>query len=415
MKSLHSQPFRYFSLTAVAVGGFSLLTSGITAPAWGAVSCSTTTPMIDQTVTCTGSGSADITVPLGAMVVSVVVKGAGGGAGYGVGGAGGNGASVQAEFSLAGTSTTRVVVGDAGLGGATTNAGLGGGFSAIYLGASSDAANAFIVAGGGGGGQGDGTGKNGGNASAASTAAGGDGAASSGTAGKGADGSGNGGAAGEHCGIGGGAGQTWTAGGAGGAGYSITTGGAGGAGYGGGGGGSQYGSGGAGGSFVDSGTLNGVALFSPTGGTGGTRSGTSGGSGSPGSIVLTFKSSLGAGNSSGGSGLTAAVEVPSRQIVWQGSGTGVPSALVNMNTWMKTPTTAEPKNQGDRLLGWSTDKDFPVEIAARQVNNGWGVFEIFNSDGSLRSLFIPAGNYTFVGNDNTLHAIWSHAELLQRC
>jgi hypothetical protein len=88
---------------------------------------------------------------------------------------------------------------------------------------------------------------------------------------------------------------------------------------------------------------------------------------------------------------------------------------MELNTWVKTPTTAESGRQSDRLLGWSTDKDFPVEIATRQVNKGWGAYEIFNSNGSISAVFIPVGSYTFIGNDNTLYAIWANGPLLQKC
>jgi hypothetical protein len=88
---------------------------------------------------------------------------------------------------------------------------------------------------------------------------------------------------------------------------------------------------------------------------------------------------------------------------------------MQLHTWVKTPMTAESGREKDRLLGWATDKYFPVEIATRQVNNGWGAYEIFNANGSISSVFIPVGSYTFIENDNTMHAIWANGPLLQRC
>jgi len=35
--------------------------------------------------------------------------------------------------------------------------------------------------------------------------------------------------------------------------------------------------------------------------------------------------------------------------------------------------------------------DFPQAIAQRQTENGWGAYEIFNANGALISVFIPAG------------------------
>ena len=403
-----THPSSRFTIGAIA---FALLSVGMTAPVSGVIACSTTTPALDEVVTCAGGSTTDITVPVGANVVSVVVSGAGGGAGYGNGGAGGTGAKVQAEFLISSVSTTRVVAGAAGAGGGASNAGLGGGYSAIYRGASSAIGDVFVVAGAGGGGQGvaSGTGGIGGNGAALGTAAGGDGAISggSGSPGGGADGSGAGGTAGTGCEQ---AGYAWTLGGAGGDGHSLFTGGSGGAGYGGGGGGSEYGAGGAGASFADSAYLNGAAIYSAAGGAGGTVISSSGNPGNAGSVVLTFRSSVGSGFSA-----ASPSEPGTRQIVWQGAGADYSSTDATMNTWVKVPTTAVSGREGDRLLGWSTMADFPVNIASRQVTNGWGAYEIFNEDGSIRGVFVPVGSYVLVNADDTLHAIWSSGQLMPKC
>jgi hypothetical protein len=60
------------------------------------------------------------------------------------------------------------------------------------------------------------------------------------------------------------------------------------------------------------------------------------------------------------------------------------------------------------LLGWATRSDFPVTLAQRQVDNGWGAYETFDDDGNLTGVFIPAGGATLLSNDNVLHAIWSN-------
>ena len=59
------------------------------------------------------------------------------------------------------------------------------------------------------------------------------------------------------------------------------------------------------------------------------------------------------------------------------------------------------------LLGWATQPDFPVTIAHRQVDNGWGAYETFDPSGQLTGVFIPAGGATVLSNDNVLHSIWS--------
>jgi len=82
-----------------------------------------------------------------------------------------------------------------------------------------------------------------------------------------------------------------------------------------------------------------------------------------------------------------------------------------MGTWIRvpasddcTPPTSAPEAS---LLGWATDPDFPVDIAQRQVDNGWGAYETFNDDGQLTGVFIPAGGSTLVTNDTNLHPIGS--------
>jgi hypothetical protein len=64
--------------------------------------------------------------------------------------------------------------------------------------------------------------------------------------------------------------------------------------------------------------------------------------------------------------------------------------------------TGASRNQ---LLGWATTVDFPVEIARRQVVNGWGAYETFNPDGSLSSVFIPAGGYALLTNSIRMYPI----------
>jgi len=80
-------------------------------------------------------------------------------------------------------------------------------------------------------------------------------------------------------------------------------------------------------------------------------------------------------------------------------------------SWIDLPVaddcTAPATKPEATLLGWATDANFPVEIAQRQINNGWGAYEMFNDEGRLTAVFIPAGGATFLSGDGNLFAIWS--------
>ncbi len=68
--------------------------------------------------------------------------------------------------------------------------------------------------------------------------------------------------------------------------------------------------------------------------------------------------------------------------------------------------TASASKPSATVLGWATTPNFPVEIAQRQVSNGWGAYETFNDNGHLTGVFIPAGGATFLSGDGNLFAIW---------
>ncbi|HEV8023977.1 MAG TPA: hypothetical protein VGP37_03715, partial [Candidatus Nanopelagicales bacterium] len=85
-------------------------------------------------------------------------------------------------------------------------------------------------------------------------------------------------------------------------------------------------------------------------------------------------------------------------------------------TWIQLPAANEcsddASNTGrsgevDGLLGWATTPDFPTDIAQRQVDNGWGAYEMFDESGSLSAVFIPAGGWTQASSDTSLFPIWS--------
>lgn len=89
----------------------------------------------------------------------------------------------------------------------------------------------------------------------------------------------------------------------------------------------------------------------------------------------------------------------------------------DQGVWMRTPSVSDcawmssvdgaGSSELSQLLGWATTPDFPVELAKRQVNNGWGAYELTDDDGAVTGVFIPAGAKTHVSADATLYAILS--------
>ena len=87
------------------------------------------------------------------------------------------------------------------------------------------------------------------------------------------------------------------------------------------------------------------------------------------------------------------------------------SPSATLGSWYQLPASADVvgvgENAGKNFLGVATSEDFPVAIAQRQVDNGWGVYEIYDADGRLASVFIPAGKSLHLTAVPRLHAIWS--------
>lgn len=86
------------------------------------------------------------------------------------------------------------------------------------------------------------------------------------------------------------------------------------------------------------------------------------------------------------------------------------SVSVVVGTWVSLPNLNECTSDVGRaersFLGWATSLDFPVEIAQRQVGNGWGAYEVFDSTGTLSSVFIPRGGATLFSAPAEIYAIW---------
>ena len=113
---------------------------------------------------------------------------------------------------------------------------------------------------------------------------------------------------------------------------------------------------------------------------------------------------------SGGSGAApATVDITLDQITSEVLRAWASTATVG--SWKELPESSEiigvDENAGKTFLGAATTPDFPVDIAQRQVDNGWGPYETFNEDGELASVFIPAGGWMAISNSTRLFAIWS--------
>ena len=89
------------------------------------------------------------------------------------------------------------------------------------------------------------------------------------------------------------------------------------------------------------------------------------------------------------------------------------SGETTIGSWFSLPASSEVsgtgENAGKEFLGVATSEDFPVEIAQRQIDNRWGVYEIYGDDGSLKSVFIPAGYSMHITAAPRVFAIWSNA------
>jgi len=367
------------------------------------------------------------TVPDRVTEIEVEVAGGGGGSGGGgvsPGEQGGDGALVQATIEVSGGKVFDVGVGGGGLGGVQ----FGGGGGASRL-ASEEI---VIIAGGGGGG-----GKSARVGGDAGGTRGGDGGSSgSNYRGRGGN-NGSGGAGGLINGIagesydtqaplasaGGGGGGGALVGGAGGPGSGDSgLGGGGGAGYGGGGSGSLGGGGGAGGSIA-LGPLGVVSdvTYSSGGGAGSPR-GFARQRGGDGRITITWvipeplpEPDPEPENPSPNG--EAVVPEPAPRSVSLAVPVGMacrPHQAEASGPWMRLPTAGECQRNGRALnetggdlYGWATTPDFPVAIAKRQVNNGWGAYELTDSTGRITAVFIPAGGSAEITADTKLFPIFA--------
>jgi hypothetical protein len=89
----------------------------------------------------------------------------------------------------------------------------------------------------------------------------------------------------------------------------------------------------------------------------------------------------------------------------------MPGVLVSgaVGSWVSLPTPTNPPamNPNSTFLGWATYEEFPVAIAQRQIDNGWGAYEVFRDDGSIRGVFIPVEGSACIAAPESLYPIWS--------
>jgi len=133
----------------------------------------------------------------------------------------------------------------------------------------------------------------------------------------------------------------------------------------------------------------------------------------PGSVTSQTNVTIG----SGGGGGTSSESTPQPQTLTlsintvEGSSCRQSSVSGIAGTWIDLPAaddcTPPASKAGATLLGWATNPNFPVDIAQRQIDNGWGAYQMLNGEERITAVFIPAGGPTLLSGDGNLFAIWS--------
>lgn len=80
----------------------------------------------------------------------------------------------------------------------------------------------------------------------------------------------------------------------------------------------------------------------------------------------------------------------------------------SLGGWVELPAADQCSvevNLSEQVLGWASQPDFPVDIARRQVDNGWGAYELTNEEGEITAVFIPAGGATLLSGSTQLYPI----------
>jgi len=117
--------------------------------------------------------------------------------------------------------------------------------------------------------------------------------------------------------------------------------------------------------------------------------------------ILRFTS----GDSSGGASTASLALTRTLQLNnVDGNCPGAPSVSGQDQTWAQLPSAEQCQATGQELLGWSTSAAFPRDVALEQFQKDWGAID-GEFDGQ-RMIFVPAGGFTFLSNDNRLYPIW---------
>lgn len=123
-------------------------------------------------------------------------------------------------------------------------------------------------------------------------------------------------------------------------------------------------------------------------------------------------SSGGGSSGSGSSSSTSTAPPPTYSITFTSNATCSASSMsASSGSWVQLPKASQctppAAHAGATLLGWSTISNFPVTIAQRQVDRGWGAYQVFDANGALSGVFIPAGGYALLSSSTPLLPVWS--------
>ena len=365
------------------------------------------------------------TVPDGVTSIEVEVAGAGGGGGSrNANLGGGDGALVTATIAVDSGVTLDVGVGGGGEANSAfgTSSSSGGGGASIVTSSSTDLTDLLIIAGGGGGATGwsNSSGGDAGNKGSPASSGGEPGANGKGGVLSGATSGSDYNSAQRVGGNGGQTGRAAVVGGAGGEARHGSLGGGGGAGYGGGSSGKEAipnlrGGGGGGGSTAQGAAIDtGSIVISTAGGAGGS---TDFGQGGDGWVIIRWLVPPPLPDPDVPSGAASVQREPVVLTLTMPAGLACSAPTSDASgTWIQLPAANECNDdasntgrsgEADELLGWATTPDFPTDIAQRQVDNGWGAYELFDESGALSAVFIPAGGWTQASSDTSLFPIWS--------
>ena len=95
----------------------------------------------------------------------------------------------------------------------------------------------------------------------------------------------------------------------------------------------------------------------------------------------------------------------------RGSDRGAGFGGSGVSTYPSSQRNAHPSSSGGASGSTaqgsvlSLGPDFPVDLAQRQIDNGWCSYELFDSTGDMTVVFIPAGGWSQASSDRSLFPI----------